>query len=120
MRKKGGSDKPVSTLVEAREAIRGSSAIVDGVRTAYAIWQVDKDEGDRVCKTLGLPIDPTRVFKGGTVKTNADGFATVDLPSYFGALTRDVRYQLTVLGRSFAQAIVWDKVANPLLSKPQN
>jgi len=41
----------------------------------------------------------------GTVTTDAEGLAVVCLPSYFQALNRDFRYQLTVIGR-FAQAIV--------------
>ncbi len=41
----------------------------------------------------------------GVVTTDAEGFATVELPDWFQALNRDFRYQLTVIGR-FAQAIV--------------
>jgi hypothetical protein len=43
----------------------------------------------------------------GVVRTGAHGFATVTMPDWFQALNRDYRYQLTVLGRSFAKAIVW-------------
>jgi hypothetical protein len=42
----------------------------------------------------------------GVVTTDARGFATVRLPSWFEALNRDFRYQLTIVGSSFAQAIV--------------
>jgi hypothetical protein len=42
----------------------------------------------------------------GNVVTNGEGFATVTLPAYFQALNRDFRYQLTIVGSSFAQAIV--------------
>jgi hypothetical protein len=45
----------------------------------------------------------------GVVTTDAVGEAVVELPGYFGALNRDLRYQLTVIG-SFAQAIVKSKV----------
>ena len=41
----------------------------------------------------------------GNITTDNRGLATVTLPDYFGALNRDFRYQLTVIGR-FAQAIV--------------
>jgi hypothetical protein len=41
----------------------------------------------------------------GTVTTDGDGEATVELPDYFEALNDDVRYQVTVIGQ-FAQAIV--------------
>ena len=47
----------------------------------------------------------------GTVTTNAEGSATVSLPSWFEALNTDFRYQLTVIGQ-FAQAIVSRKVQN--------
>ncbi len=45
----------------------------------------------------------------GNVRTDADGFAVVELPGYFQALNRDFRYQLTVIG-VFAQAIVAEKI----------
>jgi hypothetical protein len=41
----------------------------------------------------------------GVVTTDAKGAATVQLPDYFGALNKDFRYQLTVIGQ-FAQAII--------------
>ena len=41
----------------------------------------------------------------GNVVTDAEGFATVELPDWFESLNRDFRYQLTVIG-TFAQAIV--------------
>jgi hypothetical protein len=47
----------------------------------------------------------------GTVTTDAQGEATVHLPSWFEALNTDFRYQLTVIGQ-FAQAIVSRKVDN--------
>jgi len=46
----------------------------------------------------------------GNVSTDVRGFATVTLPRYFDALNRHFRYQLTVLGRSFAQAIIWQEI----------
>jgi len=48
----------------------------------------------------------------GNVRTDAKGFATVKLPSWFQALNKDYRYQLTVLGRSFARALVWTEIAH--------
>jgi hypothetical protein len=44
----------------------------------------------------------------GIVTTGADGFATVEMPSYFEALNMDFRYQLTVIGNgSWARARVY-------------
>jgi RecA-family ATPase len=44
--------KAPQNVAEAREAIRGSSGIVDGVRLAYALWPVDEADGKKVCKDL--------------------------------------------------------------------
>ncbi len=45
----------------------------------------------------------------GNITTDERGEAVVELPSYFDALNREFRYQLTVIGR-FAQAIVLEKI----------
>jgi hypothetical protein len=47
----------------------------------------------------------------GMVTTDANGEAVVELPSYFEALNRDFRYQLTVIG-AFAQAIIAGEIAD--------
>jgi hypothetical protein len=48
----------------------------------------------------------------GVVTTDGRGFATVRMPDWFDALNRDFRYQLTVIGRSFARAIVWEELSH--------
>lgn len=45
----------------------------------------------------------------GNITTDANGNATIQLPSYFEVLNKDFKYQLTCIGQ-FAQAIVMDKV----------
>jgi len=45
----------------------------------------------------------------GNVRTDAEGYATVQLPDYFESLNRDFRYQLTVIGQ-FAQAIIAEEI----------
>jgi hypothetical protein len=47
----------------------------------------------------------------GNITTDANGEAVVELPSYFEALNRDFRYQLSVIG-TFAQAIVGEEISN--------
>jgi hypothetical protein len=47
----------------------------------------------------------------GNITTDGRGYATVEMPSYFDALNRDFRYQLTVIGQ-FAQAIVSQEIAD--------
>ncbi len=54
--------------------------------------------------------DMMNVYNGNTV-TDGNGDATVGLPSYFTALNKDYRYQLTVIGQ-FAQAMVSSEVSS--------
>jgi hypothetical protein len=48
----------------------------------------------------------------GNVTTDELGLATVTLPAWFEAENADFRYQLTVIGGRFAQAIVSKEIAN--------
>lgn len=48
-------------------------------------------------------------FYDGTVITDAEGLAVVQLPEYFEAINVDFRYQLTVIG-TFAQAIILEEI----------
>ena len=47
----------------------------------------------------------------GNITTDDNGEATVLLPDYFGAVNKDFRYQLTVIGQ-FAQAIVASEISD--------
>lgn len=68
---------PVNSPEEARAAIRGSTAIVDGVRFAYALWHTEESEGQRICRALGEEWARNRVLKGAVVKSNAPADLTV-------------------------------------------
>jgi 5S rRNA maturation endonuclease (ribonuclease M5) len=63
-------DKPIKTPEEARNAIRGTSAIVDGVRAAFAVWPVGEAVGQQRCKDLNIPYTRNGVFDGAVVKSN--------------------------------------------------
>ena len=76
--------------------------------------------------TMDHPLDPTNKtlmhaaaesnevinFYSGNVTTDASGKAMVSLPDYFEAINKDFRYQLTVIGGTFAQAIISKEVSN--------
>lgn len=47
----------------------------------------------------------------GNITTDANGYATVEMPDYFNALNKEFRYQLTVIG-VFAQAIISKEIEN--------
>jgi hypothetical protein len=60
----------IKTLGDAREAIRGTTALVDGMRLGYALWPVEEQEGRKICKELGVAYAPNSVVRGGVVKAN--------------------------------------------------
>lgn len=62
--------KEIATLADARDAIRGTSALVDGVRVVYALWYGEPDKAKRICKTIGVPYEPNRIAHGGVAKAN--------------------------------------------------
>jgi AAA domain len=68
--RKPGKGTTIKTLGDAREAIRGTTALVDGMRLGYALWPVEEDEGQRICKELRVAYSPNSVVRGGVVKAN--------------------------------------------------
>ncbi len=46
----------------------------------------------------------------GNIITDRQGMATVSLPGYFDEINTDYRYVLTVVGKKFAQAIVFQEI----------
>jgi hypothetical protein len=80
--------KPIETLGDARDAIRGSSALVDGLRWVYAMWPADEARAKRVCKSLGVEFAPGKVVLGGVVKANgaARRIVTTYVRNDFGLL----------------------------------
>jgi hypothetical protein len=55
---------------DAREAIRGTTALVDGARLAYALWKLDDETARPVCNTLQVPFERGRIVRGAVVKAN--------------------------------------------------
>ena len=84
MRKPQGN-KPITTVEQARDAVRGSSALVDGVRLVYALWPASEEHQREVFKTLDEKRVRNAVFQGAVVKANG----TVDrtIRSYLRAPT---------------------------------
>lgn len=64
------SKTPIENLADARDAIRGSTALVDGLRLAYAMWPADEARAKRTCKSLGIQYQPNKIVLGGVVKAN--------------------------------------------------
>lgn len=73
---KGDFSKPIRTADQARHAIRGTTAIVDGVRAAYALWPADYKKAEDTCRRLEVEYQPNKVFMGALVKSNGPGDRT--------------------------------------------
>ncbi|MGI9282438.1 MAG: AAA family ATPase [Endozoicomonas sp.] len=76
MRKPPGQ-KPIESAEQARDAIRGSSALVDGVRMAYALWPAQDVVVQQVCTTLNLIPEPRSFYQGAVVKSNGPADRTL-------------------------------------------
>ena len=63
-------DNPIDTPEQARNSIRGTSAIVDGVRCAFAVWSVNVSTAKTRCKDLSIDFSRNAVFDGAGVKSN--------------------------------------------------
>lgn len=68
--RKNDKRAPVNTLQDAREMVRGTSALVDGLRLVYAMWPEVEAEARRICERLRVPFEANRVIRGGVVKAN--------------------------------------------------
>ena len=68
------------TPEQAREAIRGTGGLVDGMRSVYALWQAREDNAKAVLKTLHLPHKRGSVVFGAVVKAN--GRANLGIVTY--------------------------------------
>ena len=68
MRKDGGFG--IRNPDDAREAIRGSTALVDGARFAYALWKLGQDETQTVGEALGVEVGAGDIARGAVVKAN--------------------------------------------------
>jgi hypothetical protein len=78
------------------------------------------------CTKMDDPLDPANKYLyqaaveaptgtniySGNVTTDQNGYAVVTLPDYAEALNRDFRYQLTIVGKQWAQARIEKEIQN--------
>jgi hypothetical protein len=65
---------------DAREAIRGTTALVDGSRLTYALWKLDDEAARPLCASLGIAFARERIVRGAVVKANDE--ASFDTHTY--------------------------------------
>lgn len=68
--RKADRKTPVKTLQDIRDLVRGTSALVDGLRWVYGLVPEEDAAAREACKRLGVEWVPNRVIKGGVVKAN--------------------------------------------------
>lgn len=77
--KKADTSKGI-TPEKAREMVRGTGALVDGVRSVYALWPADFMFAQRVCRRMNVSFERNRVFNGAIIKSN--GPSDRDIKTY--------------------------------------
>ncbi len=50
--------------------MRGTTALIDGMRCVYAFWLAEENHARKICRDLRIEYKPNRVVKGGVVKSN--------------------------------------------------
>jgi hypothetical protein len=121
----GRSQLGGNVIIQNDLTVNGTSTLVGNVQTIgnlHVNGTLSKFAGSF---KIDHPLDPANKFLyhsfvespdmkniyDGTVTTDADGNAVVELPAYFEVLNKDFRYQLTAMGQ-FAQAIVSEEISD--------
>ena len=115
----GNANQKIRSPEQARAAIRGTTALVDGVRLAYSLWPVDNDYAKDVCKKLLLPFVHGCVFKGAVVKAN--GPADKEVKTYvrsINGLLEVVDEQLKAMRTS--RDVLKDLLASDIAAKAED
>ena len=55
---------------DAREAVRGTTALIDGMRCVYALWPTEEKHAKKICAELGVKYEPNKAVRGAVVKAN--------------------------------------------------
>ncbi|MDX5487789.1 MAG: AAA family ATPase [Wolbachia endosymbiont of Andrena praecox] len=91
----------ITTVEQARDAIRGTTALVDGVRCSFALWPALVEHQNSVCNTLKLERTHSKIYQGAVVKSNgaADRSVRTYLRSSTGLL-EDISEQINAIKSS--------------------
>jgi hypothetical protein len=109
-------------LQEARQLIRGTSALVDQARVAVVLWVPSDGEIRKTCKHLKVDYAPNAIVRGGVVKAN-DGASRKmwTLHRQPNGLLRDVSVEAaarTITGIEIEKALVTAIAAAAVEGRP--
>lgn len=96
--RKTNSSKEVETPAEARQSVRGSTALIDGTRFAYAFWTASAHSQKQIIKCLGSAVTPYSLYQGAVIKANskADRKMRTYLRSADTGLLEDITEQIVI------------------------
>ena len=107
-------DLTVSTDMSVPSATIGSLFVTTSITAPAKAFRIDHplDPEHKYLYHNSIESNERVNVYSGNITTDEDGFATVELPEYMASLNADFRYQLTVMGRSFARAVVWEEITS--------
>ncbi len=112
-----GSGTPVSNMYVT--SITGSPVNIVGALTINGLavapgksFTIDHplDPDNKILRHMSIESDKMINVYSGSVITSGDGYAEIQMPDWCTALNTNFTYGLTVTGKTFAQAIVWEKI----------
>ncbi len=102
-------------IIVSGNAFLDGDAYIDGLMTAGSkSFRIDHplDPKNKYLYHTSIESPDMKNVYDGVVQLATDGTATVELPSYFEALNRDYRYQLTAIGGAAPELHVASEIAD--------
>jgi RecA-family ATPase len=87
---KGNYDIAIESPEQARQHVRGTTALVDSARNVFCIWKATESQARDSCAKLGKEYERNKIFMGATVKSNyltQDALKVFERNSFTGVLT---------------------------------
>ena len=100
-----------SDLVVGDDVTVGSDITIGGMMSAAAkAFKIDHplDPENKYLIHNSIESNERINIYSGNIKTDDQGYAMIQLPDYMNALNKDFKYQLTIVDKTFAQAIIWE------------
>lgn len=67
---KGNYDVAIESAEQARQHVRGTTALVDSARNTFCIWGATKKQAQESCERTGTTYERNLIYWGATVKSN--------------------------------------------------
>lgn len=67
---KGNYDVAIDSPEQARQHVRGTTALVDSARNVFCVWRASESQAKESCLKVGMEYERNKIFMGATVKSN--------------------------------------------------